>query len=587
MLRALFLRELRKSWLAHAGLFAAIIGTATVLEHVLTRGAPLQPDSELPLSRLLIAGLALSGLISGERCFSAAFKGGRYPFFLTLPKSRGLIWLTYTGGRLIGSLAGLPFALLARPALLRDLSSPQPSFNRPILIAALAVYLAYFLGGAAIALAVRKEILVYLIGLPVLTALLGLLAFSASYGFEQIVSLESPEFRDFTLGCLVLALVSATLTKRTFCRGELLLWRHTAQALAEGGLAFGTFAILALIVFSNSTIAALGDKWQPMNPSYFVNIRLGRFPFPIPDDTLAVSGDGRFLFIVQQLQEHPRFKRVSIVDIKSGRLSGWLERPSIYQISWSPSGDVLNVLAANDTPSDWCLRIPCEGSTSWYRLAPDLHIYSVKKLPGVGFLGRLRSGGRVLVTWRGTDNISLRISDQGSRGTLIQRMELSTDLSIFWTKDLQAWLLDSKSQVLKQASEKDLPDLALRMRHDVMVSLRDLSGSTLANSTSCPSGRSLSNLVHISRIQGLNGWLGDFLCTSSEGLQSRHFLEIEPQLLWVRGLPWHSTAVPPDRFDSWIYIDLKGSSVWLSKTREVWRVAPGQKPLRLNPPTPH
>jgi ABC-type transport system involved in cytochrome c biogenesis permease component len=322
MLCALFLREFRKSWLAHAGLFAAAFGTATLLEYAISGGGRPQLESELALSRLLLAGLALSGLVSGERCFSVAFKEGRYSFLLTLPEPRSLIWFAYLGGRLIGALAAMPIILLVRSSLLlRGLSSPESSFEKSILIAALAVYIVYFLGGVVLALAVHKEVLVYLIGLPIFSALLGLLALSASYGFDDISFLESSRFLyESSLGSLVLALVTAALAKRAFCRGELHLRRRAAQTLAECGLASAAFAAMTLIIFSSFTLSALRDEWQP--------VPRGNKP---GSDYLAyespVSTGGRFLFIRQQLRERSRFTRLAVVDLESGLVSNWMERP--------------------------------------------------------------------------------------------------------------------------------------------------------------------------------------------------------------------------------------------------------------------
>jgi hypothetical protein len=85
----------------------------------------------------------------------------------------------------------------------------------------------------------------------------------------------------------------------------------------------------------------------------------------------------------------------------------------------------------------------------------------------------------------------------------------------------------------------------------------------------------------------LNNWLVDFICMGHNGLQHHHFLEVDPELSRVRRLPWPSVTAPHEFFDRWLYMNRQGISVWISHTGEVWRVAPGQKPLRLNPPAPH
>jgi hypothetical protein len=472
MLRALFLRELRRSWLTHAGLFAAVIGTITFLERALLRGGPPSPEDEDFINRFLLAGLVLSGLISGERCFSKSFKEDRYPFLLTLPRSRSRIWLSYLGGRLLGALAALPILLL------RWLVSSPPQSGEmswPLLISAAAVYLVYFLGGSVLALALPKEVLVYLVGFPLLTAPLLLLAYSASYGFapyDQADLQTTPRYLFYISGgSLLLALMWTTVAQRAFCRGELHLGRRTAQILAEAGLATASFAFLAVVAFSSTNLAVFRDEWQLLSFNTTNPATGERQParpdvepdFPYSADTRPVSSDGRFLFIYQQLRERPFFSRLAIVDLKNGRSSGWLERPGIHQISWSSSGIVLNVLATDNDPYH-CFGFPCEGSTSWYRLSSDLHVMSVRKFAGIAFF-RQFDGTLLLVTRQGNVGRIFRLSDADASLRQILTSELEDDPQA-WSLDrgavvvfpraasLQAWWLDQEGQLRHEASMK-------------------------------------------------------------------------------------------------------------------------------------
>jgi hypothetical protein len=474
MLRALFLRELRRSWLTHAGLFAAVIGTITFLEHALSRGGPPSPVDEIFLNRILITGLVLSGLISGERCFSKSFKEDRYPFLLTLPRSRSRIWLSYLGGRLLGALAALPILLL------RWLFSSPPQSGEmswPLLISAAAVYLVYFLGGSILALALPKEVLVYLAGFPCLSALLLLLAYTASYGFAPVVRASTLQetvryLTDLAGGSLLLALMWTVVAQRAFCRGEFRLGRRMAQTLAEAGLASITFAGLAVIAFSSTSLAAFRDEWHPARP----DDESGDL---YSDGTRPVSAEGRFLFVHHQLRQRPLFKRLAVVDLKNGSLSGWMERPGIHQISWSMTGTVLNVLATDDAPSD-CLALPCKGSSSWYRLSPDLHVLSVREFPGIGFF-RQFDGGLLLVTRQGNVGRIFRLSDRDASARLILTSELEDDPQA-WSLDrgavvvftktasLHAWWLDQEGQLRHEASMKRASE-----GHYYLVGLRILS----------------------------------------------------------------------------------------------------------------
>jgi hypothetical protein len=460
MLRALFFREFSKSWLVHAGLFAAVFGTVTLFERVPSGGATRSQqslDESAGLSLLLIVGLVLSGLISGERCFSQSFKGRFSSFLLTLPRIRGSIWLAYTGGRLTGALAAMPVIGFARPALLpRGIYSPQaPVEAWPILATALTMYLVYFFAGAALSFASGKEILVYLTGFPLLTTLLVLIASSASYGFSPETLLENPEFlRDLSLGSLLLALAEAAIALRAFCRGELQLGRRMLQTLAEVGLAYATFAVLAPIVFSSTRLAVFRDEWWTAYPDAGASYAV---------DSRPVSADGRFLFIWQHLRERTTFTRLAVVDLKTGGTTDWLERPGIHQISWSTSGAVLNVLATDNAPSD-CFVLPCEGSTSWHRLSPDLRTLSVRKFAGIGFLHQLDDSLLLLTRQESTGRV-YRLSDRdGSSQKILASETVAYNLPSAWSlrqgavvvfpgaTNLHAWWLDRKDLPFHEAS---------------------------------------------------------------------------------------------------------------------------------------
>jgi hypothetical protein len=471
MLRALFLRELRRSWLAHAGLFAAIFGTATLLEYALKYGGPQNPGEQSLLSGWLLIGVAFSGLITGERCFSKAFKENRYPFLITLPSLRGRILFAYLGGRLAGATAALPVLLL------RWLAAPSSAAIEiwPFLILALAVYLVYFLGGAALALTLRTEIQVYLLGFPLLTALLFFLAYSASYGFGLLGFLSIPRsyLLEVSIGSLMLTLMWAAVARRAFCRGEFQLGRRMAQTWAEAGIASIAFVVLIATAFSSTKLTALRDEWALPPPHEFWNPYKS---FPYEADTLPVSADGKFLFIQQRLREHPRFTRIAVVNLQSGKMSRWMERPGIQQIYWSKAA--LNVLAINDAPLD-CRSFPCEGSTSWYRLTPDLRVLSVSIFPGVGLLRRLGGEDLLLVIRQAKTGRVYRLSDgDGSFQKIIAAYSeyepnvwsLGREAVVVF-RDLsstRAWWLDSQGRVLYKAMTRGSQEPFYLFRHQVL-----------------------------------------------------------------------------------------------------------------------
>ncbi|HEX3127118.1 MAG TPA: hypothetical protein VH394_07290, partial [Thermoanaerobaculia bacterium] len=508
----------------------------------------------------------------------------------------------------------------------------------------------------------------------------------------------SPSFLlDVSTGALLLAFFWAAVAHRAFCRGELHLGRRTAQTLAEAVLGFVLFASLTVIVFSSTSLTALRDEWQPT-------------PGGDLGDALPVSADGRFLFIHQKLKKRSVFTRVGIVNLENGSLIGWQEKPGIHGLSWSTSGTVLNALITHNTPID-CGGFPCEGSTSWYRLSPDLHVLSVRRFPGIGSLHQFAKGGLMLVTsHKGTGTVYW-LSDQDGSFRKILASELYQSPHV-WSIEtgsvvvfpgvasLNAWWLDQGGQIRHEASKKHgaaehyyivgsrilsfqearteirrralpmpstKPDLEpllpladgplnlaasqfffsyqpirgrktevwrrhrngdwtrilgeLRIRdfiwgdvfrrpdsvdfysadidyqtwtwaaalywgrHQRLVLYDHRLNRSVPTTIACSPGE--DGTARLNRVQGFSGLVLRYVCSDSTGRQRHWFLTLIPGSGKVRYLPAHSAAVPPDPFDRWLYLDPDGVSVWLSKTGEVWRVAPGQKPLRLNPPTPH
>jgi hypothetical protein len=741
MLRALFLRELRKSWLVHAGLFAVAFGTATLLEQV-SRGHFLSPEDEISLSNFLIAGLALSGLISGERCFPKAFKEGHYAFLLTLPRPRGGIWLAYLGGRLIGALAALPMAFLAKPSMISQLLIPEPAKREPPISWAdlgptLTVYLVLFFGGACLALAFRRRTYLYLAAVP----LFGFLGFailaSASYGFHDPMSPQAEIRWEYYVFCawLLLGPLMAVACRRAFCRGEFHLGQRRWRSLAESGLAVALHLGAISVLFSSVGFAALTDRWAAPAPSSAWSLYGPESP---------VSSDGRFLFLAQRLRDRPEFTRLTVIDLQTGESANWMRR-SIYRVAWSAAGDILNVLAANDAPSDWV----ASDSTDWLRLTRDLHVLSRHRFDGMWSLHPLRDGHLLLMSENGRDNIVYWLSDEngGFRESLRETLELSprewnnnlprgwlwhldrgTVVGSLGSSGVQVTWLDSEGRVIRKATHpasafpmylldggqiaspqeatselrrRFLPSAAslpreLRLRpasltpylpmkggplglypesnspgpfflehHEGLVDVwrldprhgtwtRILSGIThrdfqkwsrswqerriyqwshlqyeaqgqdepkfsspfdfdsatgtwvaafgsgngrllvyderlgqiVPNTVGC--GHPEKGEVELKSVKGLKGLLVQLTCPGTEGgrMKIYHFLEHRPGSGRLRELSWHSAAVPPDLFDRWLYLDPNGISVWVSKTGEVWRVGPGQKPLRLNPPEP-
>src|SRR5688572_22875890 len=103
MLRALFFREYRKALIAHVGILGTLVGLLIVFEHLAPRLGLGKATNSVVLDVILLGALVVSGFISGERCFSASFKEGRYHFLTALPLSKVHLWVSLCLPRLLGA----------------------------------------------------------------------------------------------------------------------------------------------------------------------------------------------------------------------------------------------------------------------------------------------------------------------------------------------------------------------------------------------------------------------------------------------------------------------------------------------------
>lgn len=402
MLRALSLREYRKSVIVHAAILGTLLGLLMAFERLAPRmgmSAAADPDF---LHLLLIAGLVASGFMSGERCFSASFKEGRYYFLTALPLPRVRLWAALCFPRLLGawtailSFLGLRFALV-------NWAPSEVTIGRYSLLAVVAGFLTAhavsFLTGSTLALAMRRELFVYVVGLPLLAFLITTagvnLAYGFDFGFPDVLGLFL--IRVTALGVLLVFLMAA-IGGRSFVRGEFDRWRQRLGALTLIILlAAGHLASTHLLAF-NRFMVRLGDEWIQSGPL----------------DWFRISPDGEHVVVRQRLRYRPVFSKFEILDAKSGSRLGAYEIFSLSRLEWSGTGKTLNAMATDNDVALRCIWLPCRAKPRWFRFTRAAKKVAQMDLDSLGDIhGSPGTAASFIITWDGEQGKAYKVGDQG------------------------------------------------------------------------------------------------------------------------------------------------------------------------------
>lgn len=405
MKRALFAREFRTALVPNLVTIVAILGTLLLVERAYGLKFGKAEDVRIFIDWTLLAGLVLSGFISGERCFPPEVKEQRLLFLSSLPLSRGGVWFAMVSGRLLAALTSLTAGiLLRRPFLV--LLKEQGAWPIFTIAATLAIvlYLVFFAGGVLFAFLFRKPLFSYAVGYPVLGLVLFETLLATVYNFSTPVlqDLQIPPLRSFDelsfpfsavlfpLSLLLLLFAGCLLLSfHLFSRGEVGdIKRRMSNALVSS---------LAAVVYLGVVFWSSSFNLLP--------VRMTRDPvflesFYFPNLPPLVSPDGRYLCVLDQIDGRPPFVRVSILENQTGRILSETTHVGFALAQWAGKGATLSLVTFNDSPLDrWGYLIP--GSVDWFRLNPEGQEISKLRLRGVETLEPLPNGRILAVLQEG------------------------------------------------------------------------------------------------------------------------------------------------------------------------------------------
>jgi hypothetical protein len=459
MRRALFLREFRTALLPNLAAAFYLVGFLAYLDFSLSRGNP-----EIRTFFLLGLFAGLVGYISGERCFPSDLKEYRTLFLHSLPISRTRSWIDIILARLLAGLIAL--APIAAFQLVWLPEGQQPHFAL-LPTSLLFIYILSFSAGSLFALLFRRPLFAYVAGLGIFSVLWGETFLSCRYAAEspsvafahlpkQWIGSPHPSIVAFLILLLVL---SFTLSWRFFVEGEI----GNLKRWGKNHLLFGMTAVayLGVVVCATSSkrLSMVGSTWnlEPMSagPSSF--------------GPHSVSRDGHYLAVFEALDGRPFVFRVSLVDVRTGRLTGQSVFSGIYRAYWSGvgRGEALNLIVLNNSPLDrWGYLLPA--TLDWVQLSPKANEISKKRIPGVRNI-ELMAEGRALAVEEedGVGKVLILDGTQGASSEVVRApfdgyASIDSDgfgALVYFVNDLpprRAWFIGSN------AHEVHIPQTSMR-----------------------------------------------------------------------------------------------------------------------------
>ncbi len=456
MRRALFAREFRSALVPNLITVVAILATLAVIEWIFGRSSKGE-DLRDAIDVVLLAGLVVSGFISGERCFPSEVKESRMLFFASLPIPRSSAWLMIVSARLLAALVSLVVVLTVRRPLLLLLYSGR--MHRPdfVFLGGL-LFFAYsllFSAGALFALLFRRALFSYVAGVLVLGGLSFETALAASYSrvFPQIPELSKsplaivdapPPARLVALLSLLL-IMALLLCRRFFVLGEINSLKRRGRNQILSAIGAVIFLGVVFCVESSTTPASVGSTWTINN---FPTSQVGEPPF------YGVSPDGRYLSVIEASEDRPFIRRVTIIETTFGHAVGQQIFAGAGWFFWASHGDVLNLLALNNSPLDrWGYLVP--GTADWIRLSPETRELSRIRLEGIEEIQPLGEGRALAVLRQEGQGRVLLLNGASGRFSELLRAPLdgsaaivgrSPSALVYFNNILfspRAWLVDS------------------------------------------------------------------------------------------------------------------------------------------------
>jgi hypothetical protein len=460
MRRALFAREFRSALLPNLVTVGAILATLVILERIyglrLGKAGDIREFTDLAL----LVGLVVSGFISGERCFPGELKESRMLFLSSLPISRSWVWLSIISARLLAALISVVLAIaLRRPFLVLPAYTLLQIDTALVIGLVLFTYLLFFSAGTLFALLFRRTLFSYVAGFLGLGFLLTETFFPCSYPttfpltlFTDLTGVPGSLPSPFILAFLSLLLASSLLGSWwLFIRGEIGNSKQRTRSQLLFGITAAAYLCVLFCIMDNPRLASVGSHW------------IAKSPLPSTVDygiPYSVSPDGRYLAVSESSNDRPFLFRVNVVDTQTGHILGRSFFEGVSWVYWSSSGDILNLVALNNSPLDrWGYLAPA--TVDWIRLSPDTREISRRRLQGAEELAIL-AGGRCLAIREEGDQGRIDLLD-GTSGRSSEIARAPLDGSVKVTVDgpaalvyfnnvllpSRAWIVDSMAHEVR------------------------------------------------------------------------------------------------------------------------------------------
>jgi hypothetical protein len=402
------------------------VGAIVVAAIMVVRLGPSGNEFGGIVQGLTVVFLIWSGFLAGARLFSREFKERHVLLVQTLPLARPLAWAALFLGGLAAGLTALTLLVLVRPSLgaLGDFAIPTEVGDPQTLVAVLLLlHLVFFaagtcygllLSGTAVhALGLVATVVVVVQGLMLVVTLRGNPLSAEPAAQESLFDPTNLPGLSEVAVLLVLALILyATLSAWFYVRGEFVLaerrWRNLAWLLTGHVAFFGAFDGLSQMGVNRAPLV-LGEN----------------------TDAVAVSPDGRHLSVIERRAGFPRFSRVQVVEIPTGRLLASREIADLGRLVWSGETLVANLAHGLGVQRS---RFPWPPSDTVLFLTKDLHDLRRERLAaGMIVEHLLTQGNEVLVSGRKRVDPIRRVlalsPDGGPPANLIETGEGSLELA--------------------------------------------------------------------------------------------------------------------------------------------------------------
>ncbi len=417
MKKTLFELEIKRAFIPFLVILLAVLGGLFVIDQAAIHYQKGPSNREDIINGLLLAiciGLAFP---FGTRAFSREFKDNQLLFVHSLPLSRGWTWLVLVSANFLASVTSVLIVLVLRPSAVTMLLRAD---GPPIIVLVIA-YFVLFSAGCCFSLIFGRVFLVYIAGFiftlasAVEMALLSMYSASDPAGliphFFVLAPPRGPDAPFAFFAAVLLVLLDLCLSLWFFVEGEFNLTK--VQVKNWSRLLVSTLVLFAaLSIALNAGAFALFDRWT---------LSLGgRSP--------QVSPDGKYLYVVETLENHPQFGRLNVIDVKTGNLLRRIRFRGIRSQFLSSGGNAVTLILGEDSP---LIRLG-------FLLPPSDRVVSLSPE------ARQRFSRRFLFSriWEGASeegDKNLFVVQRGDSGKVLSMDERTEDIRELSSGDLEGW----------------------------------------------------------------------------------------------------------------------------------------------------